>query len=191
MNSLTRLIIVNVVGLGFLFGLTAFLLNPNLAKLSQLGDQKQQKQLELLTLQQQINAYKTAASDLSKASEKQSIADTFVARENLVEALKSVEAGAAKSAVQLETKINEPDPKSKQPSKSVLADKGNLSEIPYRLATTSDFIGMVKFLQYLEHLPQFTEISKMDLSAEMVEAEGRSRPTGNINGSIDGIFLVK
>lgn len=191
MNSLTKLAAIVVAGLGFTAGLVLFLLNPNLAKLATLADQTQQKQLELLTLQQQINAYKTAALDLSKASEKQLIAETFVIREDLVKAMQSVEAGAGKSAVQLEAKINEPDVKAKQPTKQVLSEKGKLIEIPYRFSTTSDFIGMVKFLQYLEHLPQFTEISKMDLSAEVVETDGRTSPTGNIYGSIDGIFLIK
>jgi hypothetical protein len=48
-------------------------------------------------------------------------------------------------------------------------------------------------LRYLEHLPQFTEISKIDLSAEQVESAESREPvrTGRVLGTIDGVFFLK
>ena len=191
MNSLTKLIIVVLGGATLALALVLVLVKPNLNKVLALGQAAQEKKSQFLTLQQQVNAYKTAQSDLSKATEKDKIAGQIVLREDLVVAIKNVEAGAAKSALALEIKINEPDEKTKVPPKPVLSDKGSLVEIPYRFYTTGDFSGTIKFLQYLEHLPQWTEIAKMDLSAETVDVDKRPVQTGRIFGSIDGIFLVK
>ncbi|MBI4363607.1 MAG: hypothetical protein HY545_02040 [Candidatus Doudnabacteria bacterium] len=191
MSSLTKLIIIILAGAVASLVLVFVLIKPNLNKAEVLGQMAQDKLSEFLTLQQQVNAYKAASSDLSKAVAKDKIANMIVLREDLVAAIKNVEAAASKSAVASEIKINEPDEKSKVPPKAVLQSKGELTEIPYRFYTTSDFNGVVKFIQYLEHLPQWMEIAKMDLSAETITVDKNLVQTGKIFGTIDGIFLVK
>lgn len=191
MSPLTKLVVIIVGGVVISIALVSLLVKPNFGRVSVLGKTVEQKKQELATLQQQINAFKTAQSDLARASEKEKVQGTVLLREDLLTAIKNLEVGAAKSGVALEVKINEPDGKTKIAPKAVVADKGELKEIPFRLYTTGDFSGTVKFMQYLEHLPNLSELSKLDLSAETVQIDKTVVQTGKVFGSIDGVFLVK
>lgn len=192
MKALSKLILILIVGLALSFALFALVVKPNLGKLSVLGDELFLRQNELGNLSLQVTAFKNAQTDLAKAEKKLKILETFLVRESLVEAVKGMEQAAAKSATLLDTKINEPDPSAKVKEKPVLENQlGTLSEIPYRLTTENDFAGTVKFLQYLENLPQWTEVSRIDLSAETVESAKEQIQTGKVFGAIDGVFFVK
>jgi len=70
--------------------------------------------------------------------------------------------------------------------------KSGINEIKYSVLTLNDFAGTVSFLSYLEHLPHFTEISKIILSAETQESSQKTRVhTGKVIGSFEGVFFVK
>ncbi|MBI2356204.1 MAG: hypothetical protein HYV13_03315 [Candidatus Doudnabacteria bacterium] len=169
-----------------------FLLNPSLNQLTALSGNLTQKKLELATVEHQVVAYQNAQADLSKAAQKERIFNAFLVREDLVAAVKHLEAAAAATKTQESLKIDEPDQDPKNKPQPVVDVKG-LEEIPYRVLTLNDYIGTIQFLRYLEHLPEFTEVSKITLSAETVDSEVSKTKiyTGKVFGSIDGVFFVK
>lgn len=191
MNSLTKLITIFLSGLILALGVQIFLVKPNLAKVAALGTDIKIYEIKLETIKQQVSAFKSAQADLARAEKKDAILNATLQRENLVFAIKNIEDYAFITATELSTRINEPDPKSKIKIPEVINGKIGLSEIPYNLNTISDFAGAVRFLQYLEHLPYFTEISRIDLTAEVIEVDKRSTQTGRVFGSIDAVFFVK
>ncbi len=196
MTSSLKLIAISVGGVAASILIFVFLLNPRQVQLTDLNRVIKERKIELITLEQQITAYNNAQSDLSKASRKNEILSAFVIREDLVGAVKSLEAAATATGTDETLKINEDSPKSVKPqdkTPDVIEGKQGLGEIPYRVTSYNDFIGTVQFLQYLEHLPQFTEIYKINLSSETLESEltGERIYTGRILGVIDGVFFIK
>lgn len=195
MSGIVKFIAILIVGLLLSLSVYSFLVSPVLGQLSTLKNNLAAKKTELVTLEQQILAYKNAQSDLSKASEKNVIFNAFLDREQLVSAVKSLERAAALTATSSSLKINEPssDTKPADRPQPVIANKEGLNEIPYRVTTFNDFLGTIKFLAYLEHLPEFTEISKINLSAETSESDQTKTRvyTGRVMGSIDGVFFTR
>lgn len=197
MKALSKIALVTVLGIVGSILFFSLLIKPSLNRVEVLASSlSERKQLEA-TLEQQVFAYRTAQSDLSKATQRQKILAVFVEKENLVEAIKNLEAGAALTGTRHDLKIQEQDPnlpanaKIKEPP--VLNDKLGLKEIPYQLSTVNDFVGTVRFLSFMEHLPQFTEMSKLNLSAEIIEGASTTEPirTGNVLGDFNGVFVIK
>lgn len=193
MRGIGKFLLILVIGLGLSAVIYLAPLNPVLGQLSKLNGELRQKKIELATLDQQITAYKNAQADLSRASEKDLILEAILDKEELVAAIKNLEEGAALTRTEETLKINEPDPESKEKVVPVLKHLDNLEEIPYRVISLNDFLGTIQFIRYLEHLPEFTEITQINLSAETVDSESSKTKiyTGRVFGSIDGIFLVK
>ncbi|OGE81016.1 MAG: hypothetical protein A3H72_01610 [Candidatus Doudnabacteria bacterium RIFCSPLOWO2_02_FULL_48_8] len=194
MSAILKLTVIFLGGLlatGLLFGL---LVNPMLGRLGALNLEVSSKHQQLATLERQIEAYNNAQTDLSKASRKDEILTAFVDREELVLAVKNLELAAAKTGTEEELDIEEEevDVKPKDQKPPVVANKPGLDEIRYRLTLLNDFAGIVEFIKYMEHLPQFTEIAKIDLSAELVDSEDTKAKiyTGRVFTSIDGVFFV-
>src|SRR3989344_5309459 len=71
----------------------------------------------------------------------------------------NLEVSAAKTGTEEELDIEEEevDVKPKDQKPPVVANKPGLDEIRYRLTLLNDFAGIVEFIKYMEHLPQFTE----------------------------------
>lgn len=195
MNTSLKLAVISLGGIVVSILLFVLLVNPRQVQLADLNRVIKEKKIELITLEQQITAFNNAQSDLSKASRKAEILSTFVIREDLVGAVKSLEAAAAATRTDETLKIKDEAPTVKPQDKTpaVIEGKSGLDEIPYRVTSYNDFIGTVQFLQYLEHLPQFTEIYKINLSAETLESEltGERVYTGRVLGIIDGVFFTK
>ncbi|HEV8601356.1 MAG TPA: hypothetical protein VGQ87_02020 [Patescibacteria group bacterium] len=193
MTSISKLIVVLASVIIIVLLLFTFLINPVLGRLPDLNKQLAQKKSELALLGQQIQAFNNAQSDLSKASRKQEILNIFVDKENLVTAVKNIERDASLTETIETLKINEDKLKEKVKSPPVIANATGLTEIPYQLQITNSFAGVIDFLRYLEHLPQFTEITKIDLSPETEQSDNSKAPvrTGRAFGSINGVFFLK
>lgn len=173
MKSYTKVILISVGGLFTSLVLAIFVVTPMLNDLRQANFAMQQKKQELATLEQQIREFKTAQSYLAKATRKEDIADAIVPKESLVIAVEELEAAAEKTNTKEFLKIFEI---TERKPNIVTGHKG-IDEVAYHLAVSNDFLGILNFLSYVEHLPHFTEINKIDLT-----------PGG---ASIDGIFFIK
>lgn len=200
MRSLTRIIVISIIGLAASFLLVIFLISPTLSQLAKTNEEIRQRKSELALLEQQVRAYKNAQSDLSKASRKTEILEAFASEENLVLAVKELEAAAAQSQTTEILDIRDPvewagaNSRVKPPAQ-VVSNLQGLTEIPYEVSTLSlDFKSLVDFVGYLEHLPHFMEISNINLSAEVKEGEGAgSKPihTGKVMGNFKGVFFIQ
>ncbi len=188
MRSLTKVTIIVAGGL-LVCGLTVmFLISPVLKDVTAINIETKEKKLELSVLRQQIQAFKNAQADLTKATRKDEIVDAIVMKEDLVLPVQDLEAAAAATGTRHDLLIREPTVR----DKPILNQHAGIDEIPYVLNATNNFQGMVDFLSYLEHLPHFTEISKITLSAESVQSQaGGTLRSGNILGDFSGIFFIK
>lgn len=193
MSALTKLISFCLAGLIVSALLFVFLIKPALFDSAELNQQINAKKTELVTLEQQIAAYKTAQSDLSKAKRKDEVVSAIVKKEDLVLAVKSLELAASRTGTLEELNIEEVEDKAKEKSPPVISAKSGLQEVPYQITITNNFVGTINFLSYLEHLPQFTEVTLLTLAAEKQESEvpgGAPSYTGRVLGSINGVFFV-
>jgi len=192
MNGLTRNLTIFISGFILSVMLVFFAIKPVLSDVSRLHDSIQQQKTESVTLDRQIRAFKTAQSDLSKASRKSEISTAIPAKETLVDAVKDLESAAAKTGVDHTLQIRESTDPGLVKAPPVVSNRNGISEVSYKLNAVSDFAGIVRFLDYLEHLPHFTEISKINLSAETTEAaNNKVNHTGRILGNFDGVFFIK
>jgi len=191
MKALTRIITITVIGVAVSMMLVIWVLKPVLSDVSTTNTAVKAKKSELVLLEQQILAFKTAQSDLSKATRKDEIANVIQPKENLVAAVKDVEAAAEKTGTTETLDLKQVDI-AKEKTPDVIPGKSGINEIKYSVLTLNDFAGTVSFLSYLEHLPHFTEISKIILSAETQESSQKTRVhTGKVIGSFEGVFFVK
>jgi hypothetical protein len=198
MTGYTKLVAYTVVGLIASACAFLFLVRPALDQVTKLSEEEGVTKAEIHRLEQQILAYKTAQSDLSKATNKDQLFNTFVDDKNLSIPIEELESKAKITGTTYELKINrefitEPQAdtrkattvRSAAPLKTVTIQK-ELEEVPYTLTVTnSSYENLVTFVKYLEHIPHFTEVSKMRLAP--VEGEGAT----GVAATIDGVFLVK
>lgn len=189
MPAITKITFSSICAAIIIIFMTFFFIKPTISQVFDLNKVFAEKKLELATTEQQIRAFRTVQSDLNQAVERDLVAKAIIKKTDLVEPIISVEKAASQSALVPILDILD-DAKSQY--KPILKDSADLEEIPYRLSTTSDFFGFVNYLKYLEHLPQFTEVSKMNLTAEIIQAKDKPPTrTGQIFGNIEGAFFVK
>jgi hypothetical protein len=187
MKSFPKILLILSLGVVVSGGLVWFLINPALSSVDAINETAKAKQIELAVLEQQIRAFKTAQSDLAKATRKDEIANVIVAKEELVIPVKDIEAAAEKT-LSAETKlIKEPDAK----AKPLLPRREGIGEVGYILTLNNDFVGMANFIAYLENLPHYTEISKIILSAETTGVGEVLVHTGRVFGNIEGILFME
>ncbi|MDP4001192.1 MAG: hypothetical protein Q8P83_03050 [bacterium] len=195
MKPLTKLVATGFSGLVIAGLVFVLLVSPALSKVSELHEESKMKKTELATLEQQIRAYQTAEADLSKAAQREKISDSFVSREDLVVAIQSVEKAAIVTRTEETKTITDKveNPVKGEKSKPVIPGKKLIEEVPYRLLIKNNYVGVVNFMRYLEHLPQFSEVTNITLSAETtsVTAGGNPIPTGQVLGTIDAAFFIK
>lgn len=190
MKAFPKLLITAVGWLVVTLAVYFFLVSGQISKVSMLNSELKAKKTEAAKLDQQIRAYKNAQSDLSRATQKERIVQTIPTKEDLVNAIVGVEKAAAKTHSEQTLKINEIAPDDKNKPAPVLKNSG-LEEVPYRLTVKNDFAGLVNFISYLEHLPQFTEVSTINFSAELTQSGEQKVSTGGVFGNIDGVFVIK
>lgn len=191
MKVLSRIIVISIIGAIASLLLVVLAVKPVLNDVTDSNLIVKQKKTELATLDQQIRAFKNAQSDLAKATRKDEIANAIVPKENLVVAVKDLEVAAAKTNTAETIDLREPDVGQAKPA-DVISGKQGVAEVPYKLTIINDFVGTQSFISYLEHLPHFTEISKITLSAETREGDKSSViHTGKLVGTFDAVFFVK
>jgi hypothetical protein len=195
-------ILLNICG-GILLTLlvAVFVFNPLQANVKALNGDLAKQASELDKIKKQIIEFQSAQSDLAKATFKDDIYDTVVIREDLSLVINDLEAAAERAGIEESIKIQE-QAAAESPGRRAVVTGGvgskvfdglSLSdEVVYSMAVEGGFSSMVNFLRYLENLPHFTELSKITLSS-LPEAglNGQSRSSGNLTGSLDGVFLVK
>ena len=198
-NPLTKNIIVVALGLIVCFVLGVIALKPALANLSSLNHELDQKNTDVANLQQQVRAYQTAESDLNHATRKNEIAESILTKEELVDAVKEVESAAAKSGTDEAMQITDPfvakDSKApaEKPTPTAVPQNANTVQVPYQLVAKSSYLSLIDFMSYLEHLPNFTEVTKIQMIAETAGGSQNTSPvhTGRVISTIDAIFYVQ
>jgi hypothetical protein len=199
MSSLTKLIVIIVAGAGLSLVSSLYLIRPALNEVSKMNSELTEKKIEAKTLEQQILAFKTAQSDLAKATEKERITRSIVSRYDLVEPIKVIEkavsATGSRHTLSITDYENMPKAVKTKLPLEVVEGKTGIEEVPYTLGLKNDFVGIVNVLRYLEHSPYFTEISKIQMIAELSSGSGTgvNQPkvhTGQIEASIDGVLFI-
>ncbi|OGE74328.1 MAG: hypothetical protein A3I07_02660 [Candidatus Doudnabacteria bacterium RIFCSPLOWO2_02_FULL_42_9] len=189
MKMITKVLASMIFGAVIFILVVVFLALPGLNDLDGINADAKQKKIELEILENQIRAFKTAQSDLAKATRKEDIRNAFVAKEDLVVTVKEFELAGA--VTNTKTTLNITELGSKDKPSSVTNKPKGVEEIPYTIDTVNDYNGIVKFLDYLEHIPHFTEISKISLSSEVTNIGLDKIRTGVVFGQIKGVFFVK
>lgn len=193
MKALTKIITIILIGSISTILLMTLVVSPLLTEVTAINAQVREKKVELAVLQKQILAFKTAQSDLGRATRKDEVLNIIPDREGLAATVLDLERAATATNTSHLLQIKEvTDPKDKR-NVQLIAKKSGVEEIPYELSTDNDFIGTVNFLSYLEHLPHFTEIGKIRLTSERLTGseEGVAGRTGLVSGVINGAFFVK
>jgi hypothetical protein len=197
MRALTKLVVMGIGGLVLAVLILVVLVNPGLKRTHELNQISTEKKTKLSALEKQMKAYQTAQADLAQAVERQRITESLLTRETLEEAVISVESAASITQTEESKKITdevENPEKNNEVRTPVVTSKIQIEEIPYRLSTKNHYIGVVNFIKYLENLPQFSEIEKITLSAELIESEIEDTSpirTGLILGDIEALFFIR
>lgn len=201
MSGYSKLITYICGGIVLVAAAYFFLLSPALTRVSGLSSQEYGTRAEAERLELQINAYKTAQSDLSKATNKELLYATVIDDKKLYIPIEEIEAGAKATNTTYQFKIhrssiNETEEASAagagrraaaEPRKKVTS-QNLLEEVPYTLIVQNpSYVQMVTFLKYMEHIPHFTEVSKISMSMQPLPENERTVVTA----TIDGVLLVK
>jgi hypothetical protein len=200
MTAIAKNIAIVVLGSILCLGVVFWVVRPVMNTASNLNHDLVAKRNEVAALEQQIRAYQTAKSDLSHATDKAKISNAILTKENLVAAIKNVELDSSRAGLHEDMTITDPFQKVAKPTtdanKTPPTIKGlaAVKEVPYRLSITSDYLSLVDFVSYLEHLSNFTEVTKFQLSSETVGVGvvgAKPVHTGRVISNIDGVFFVQ
>lgn len=200
MNALIKNSIIVATGSIASLILLIWLINPVMKDVGSLNQSLNAKKLELAHLDQQIRAYQTAESDLEHAADKQSVIGAILQKEDLETAIMSIEAKATATGVEEKMVIKDPflevksTDKTAQKAKPTIAGLTDITEVSYELNTLSTYSGLIDFLSYLEHLPNFTEVTKLELSAEsssLSQNQKVASHSGRVIGNINSMFFVQ
>lgn len=201
-NYRTKILITCTAGLAASVILVFVFIQPLLQSTRALNEELGYHQAELLKIEKQIEEFKTAQADLSRATFKEDIFNTIPIKEDLSVSIQDTEVAAGVTGTTQSIQILETPAKptgrlrGAVDAAAPLFDKLKLSsEVRYTLTVQNDFDGFVKYLQYLEHLPHFTEFSKITLNAstenQSTRSGGITQNSGVITGTLEGVFLVK
>jgi hypothetical protein len=189
MTGQTKLIVYVAGGLLAVVLGYFFLVSPGLNHVAELTTQEAATRAEVLRLEKQILAYRTAQSDLAKASNKGLLDETILNDKNLYLVIQELEAGSEATGSDHELKIEREFLDTPLPAtpKSKVTTQTDLEEVPYTIsAQNPSYLGFINFMEYLEHLPHYTEVSSIDLSYQTLDGGGKE-----LTGVIKGVFLAK
>ncbi|MBX4187762.1 MAG: hypothetical protein KW793_01340 [Candidatus Doudnabacteria bacterium] len=203
MSGYSKLVTYILGGVALIAAVFFFLLNPALKRVASLANEQLQTKAEAERLEQQIMAYKTAQSDLSKAVNKELLYATVIDDKKLYIPIQEMEAGAkaTESTYQLKIlrdSIDDVTQADLAPAERRKVASGEgfkkvtsqnlLEEVPYTLIIqNASYPQIMSFLKYLEHIPHFTEVSKISMSMQEIPETERLA----ITATIDGVYLVK
>jgi type II secretory pathway pseudopilin PulG len=198
MNNYSRLISYVFAGLVLSAGIYFLAVRPTMLNVSTQIEEASAVRSQVVVLDQQILAYRTAQSDLSKA-ENRELLETFVVNDkNLHITIEEVERAAQATSTSYQfdihrDEIGQSEAAGTQSQGAVeevakVTTQNLLEEVPYTLTVSNpNYAQLVRFFQYIENLPHFTEISNFVLSVQ-------NDPDSNLSGVTavaDGIFLVE
>jgi hypothetical protein len=189
MTGYSKVISYVVVGAVVLVLAFMFVVMPALGQVEDLAEQERATRTEILRLDQQILAYRTAQTELARAEGKDLLFSSVVDDKKLYYAIELVEEAARSTGSTHELKILR---ESLAPTANVSAsldkitEQTALEEVPYMLTVmNASYSQLVDFFRYLENIPYFTEIGSFNASVEQTEFGGR------IVVTINGVFVVK
>jgi hypothetical protein len=197
-NSSAKIFISAAVGLIVTVALFFFVFRPLLSDVKKLNKSLTDKHAESQELKDQIVEYKSAQSDLARATYKDDIFNTIVDKEDLSLAITDLEAAAVSTGVKESIQIRELEEGGSRRAaalkKSATLFDGLIltNEVEYTMNVNGGFAEVVRFMQALENLPHFTEYSTVTLStsAETLP-QGGSRNSGDLTGTLEGVFLIR
>lgn len=197
MTSKTKIIATGAIGFLVFIGILVFAFQPLLSSVKVLNTDLSTKQSELDEINKQIVEFKSAQSDLAKATYKNDISDTIVVKEDLASAIKQLEEAADNTNTEEGIQIIDADPKvsGKAAQPDIFSSLAKSQEVHYAMSVKNSFPGLVEYFQYLEHLPHFTEFDRITLNSVYeqlsLQQGGGTRNTGTVQGNVEGVFLVK
>lgn len=203
-NYRTKIFITCALGLAATVILVFTVVQPLLQSTQAVNKELGYRKAELAKIERQIEEFKTAQADISRATFKDDVYDTIPIREDLSVAIQDTEVAAGltntiQSIQILETEAtaqgNRRSRAQVESASSIFQKLQLTTEVPYSLTVQNEFDGFVEYLQYLEHLPHFTEFSSISLNAavenQSTRPGGVSENSGLITGTLEGVFLVK
>jgi hypothetical protein len=193
MKNQIKLILVSVIGViasGILF---LFIVQPNLNQIQDLKNKVVTTKTELKQIEEQIVTYKNSQRDLSLASGKDALSQAMLKREDLEQAIVEIENAASVTNTSEALSIHDDQGSGTPQVKPLITGKASLDEVQYTINITSDFVHLINFLQYLEHMPHFTEISDFTLASTSSQSNsgGVFLHGGNVIGSINLVFFLQ
>ncbi len=196
MRVLFKVIISIVLGLVATLTIFGVVIYPNLEEVHQLYVKATQKRTDLETLAEQILAYKNSQADLNAAQDKNKVLTRILARENLQVAIAEIESAAQASEVEEVLRIEEQFDASGVPisTKNIIQNENLSTEVGYTLQINGTFGNVLRFIQYMEHLPHFTEIENINFNTvtdNSSSGEGISKHADKLTVTIEGVFLVR
>jgi Tfp pilus assembly protein PilO len=196
LKALPKILVILGLGLTALILLVTMMVRPLLTEVTTANEKVHEKKVELDILKQQIRAFKNAQADLDKASRKEDLLKAIPTKEELVLSVLDMEKAAGLTNTETLLEISEvvaANTKDKKQVPPVIPKKVGIEEVQYDLDVKNDFTGIVNFVSYLEHLPHFTEISKLSLKSELTPDALNSTfgRTGMVTGTLNGVFFIK
>ncbi len=189
MKTFAKVIGILAFGTIAFIALVIFLASPAMNDINTINSVVKQRKTEREVLLQQIQAFKNAQADLKNATRKDEIANALVVKEDLVVPIKELETAANDTGTSMSLILKDIGAKDK-PS-NVTSKRKDIDEIPYEIAVVNDYNGIIRFLGLMEHLPHFTEVSKISLSAETDSVNNTIIHTGRVYGQINAVFFIK
>ncbi len=199
MKSFPRIIITSAVSFITVMAMLFILARPLLSDISLLHTKEAEQKTGLNQLGAQLTAYNQAKAQLKEVDYKDSLDNAIVIREDLAAVLVEIEAYAAQTDVTESILIIDDQPTSANAKekpvapKSLIPNEKNISEVGYTISFQGKFADVLKFMQYLEHLSHFTEVSSLAFSAVLVPTSSLTDVihADTINGTISGVFFIK
>jgi len=190
MTGKVKLITYAFGGLAIIAAAYFLVVSPALTKVSNLSAEELATRTEVMRLDQQILAYRTAQSDLSRATSKNLLFSSVVNDKNLFVPIEELELAVTNTNSSHQLKILRdslaPGPAG-APAAAKVLDQVSVEEVPYVLtAQNADYGQMINLFKYLENLPHYTEVSEIDMS---YQTEGEL--ANQLTAVIKGVFLVK
>lgn len=202
--TVKQLLIATILaGIFVILVLVFFVIRPQIGALVGLHDLVQQRHNEYNALVVEENSYRTARIDFAKIqANAEIITGLFPIKERLVGNIERLEAAAAAASDEFSLSIADPEQDESKsraantiaPTYAVVPNLRSVEVIPYDFTVAGSFVGVIHFLQILEHQPFYSEIETLALSSEFLGGLGppeKQVRTGLVEGHMRAAFYAK
>jgi hypothetical protein len=156
----------------------------------------QERRNEYNALVVEENSYRTARTDFARIQgNAEIIAGLFPVKEQLVGHIERLEAAAASASDDFSLSITDSEQQASQTRSgkltaatyTIVPGLKSIEVIPYDFTVSGSFIGVIHFLQILEHQPFYSEIEMLELSSKILSGAGLSSTSKQVrSGVVDG-----